>query len=69
LFKFEWGHQIQGLELGVSLGIVVVHPLLDELAHVDQRAKQMCIKQLAAKRAVEALDGGFLGRFAGLNSV
>ena len=51
------------------LRIVVVHPLVYELAHVGQRAKQVRVEQLTAKRAVEALDISILGRLARLNPV
>jgi hypothetical protein len=51
------------------LGVIVVPPLVDQLAHKGQRAKQVGVEQFAAKRAVEALDVGMLRRLAGLNLV
>lgn len=67
MFKFDGRHKIQGL-VG-PLGVVVVHPLLDELARVGQGPKQVGVEQLTAKRAIEALNVGVLGRFTRLNQV
>ena len=47
------GHKTQSLVR--SLRVVVVHPLVHELTHVGQRAKQMSVEQLVAKRATEAM--------------
>jgi hypothetical protein len=67
LFKFEWSHKIQGLVW--PLGIIIVPPLVHQLAYVGQRAKQVGVEQFAAKRAVEAFDVRILRRLAGLNPV
>jgi hypothetical protein len=42
LFKFDRGHKIQGLVR--PLGVIIVHPLLDELVHVGQHEKQLSVK-------------------------
>lgn len=52
-----------------SLRVVVMHPLVHELTHVGQRAKQVGVEQLAAERAIDALDVGILGGITGLNPV
>ncbi len=51
LFKFEWSHKIQ--DLVGPLRVVTVPPLVHQLAHVGQRAKQVGVEQFTAKRAVE----------------
>lgn len=51
------------------LGVVVEHPLVHQLAHVGQRAKQVGVEQLAAKLAVKAFYVSVLGRIVGLNPV
>jgi hypothetical protein len=65
LFKFEWGHKIQGL-VG-PLRVIVVLPFVNQLAHTGQRAKLVGVEQFATKRAVEAFDTGILRRLARLN--
>ena len=65
MFKFDGRHKIQGLMR--PLRVVVEHPVVHELAHVGQRAEQVRVEQLAAKRAVEAFDISILRRLAGLN--
>jgi hypothetical protein len=54
LLYIQWGHKSPGL-VG-SLGIAVVHPLLDKLAHMGQQAKQVGGELFAAEQAIEALD-------------
>jgi hypothetical protein len=47
LFKFEWGHKIQSLVR--PLRVIVVPPLVNQLAHVGQQAKLVGVEQFAAK--------------------
>jgi hypothetical protein len=65
VFKLDRSHKIQGLVR--SLGVVVEHPLLHEMAHMGQRAEQVSVEQLVAKQAVKAFDIGVLRRLTGLN--
>jgi hypothetical protein len=47
----------------------MVHPLVQELAHMSQRAKQVCGEHFMAKGAIKAFGIGILRRLAGLNPV
>ena len=52
-----------------SLDVIVEHPLVYELVHVGQQAKQVGVEQFAAKRTVEAFNIDVLSRLARLNPV
>jgi hypothetical protein len=67
LFKFEWGHKIQGLVR--PLRVIVVPPLVYQLAHTSQRAKLVGVEQFATKWAFEAFDIRIWRRFTRLNPV
>ena len=50
-------------------GVVVVHPLGEQVAYLAQGSKEVGIEHFAPKRAVEALHIRVLGGFARLNPV
>ena len=50
-------------------GVVIEHPVAYELSHTGQRAEDVCIHHLVAKKSIKSFDISILGWFFCLNSV